>query len=89
MSYSRFLDSNWYTYPTIHEGQPEIVCIRANGFDTYFWEKDVSYEEFIEDVGASMRRDEFYESDLEELKKILSDNMEDIKKELGSSDVRL
>ena len=83
MSYSRFLDSNWYIYPTIHDGQPEIVCIRANGFDTYFWEKSVSYDEFVAEVAATMRHDENYDADLAELKEILLKNIEDIQMELN------
>lgn len=83
MSYSRFSDSDWYIYPTTHEGQPEIVCIRAAGFDAYFWSGDVSYDEFVAEVAATMRHDEHYDADLAELKEILLKNIEDIKKELN------
>lgn len=86
MSYSRFSDSSWYIYPTTHDGQPEIVCMRASGFDTYFWERGISYDQFVAEVAASMRHDEFYYADLAELKEILLKNIEDIKKELGHAE---
>ena len=84
MSYSRFINSPWYTYPSEVDGKNVIVCIRGNGFDTYFWEAGQTYEDFIAETAASMLHDDFYEADLQELKDILQRNMEDIKKELSS-----
>lgn len=84
MSYSRLIESNWYCYPQLSanaQSKPAVVCIRGNGFDTYFWEAGTPMEEFIEEVAATMKHDEFYEADLCELKKILEDHYDEILKD--------
>ena len=86
MAYSRFFDSRWYVYPTKSEdGKTIVVCIRADGFDTYFWESDVAYEDFIKEVTAQMRKDNWYDADLAELKEILQRNIGSIKEDLDGS----
>jgi len=77
MSYSRWLDSNWYVFPST------AGCIEAwrAGDAMLQWFPEVqSLDDFLSLARASIRQDEFFETDILDLKRILEDNMDDIKK---------
>ena len=69
MSYSRFMDSNWYSYPS---DSKVIECILCGG-ESFQWHPNESFESFLNKVGKHCSADE-----LAELKEILLKNMQDI-----------
>lgn len=71
MSYSRWIGSKWYVYPSVYGW---IECDFAGG-PFLRWTPDMSYDDFKAVVNEQIADAE----DREELFDILDENMEDIK----------
>jgi len=72
MSYSRWIDSKWYVYPSVREW---IECDFAGG-PFLQWTPDMSYDDFKAVVNERIADAE----DRKDLFEILGENMEDIQK---------
>ena len=77
MSYCRWIESKWYVYPST---DGPIVIWRA-GESPVYW-RDGSLDEILAKVGAAVEHDGEFDSDMEDLREILQENMEDIQKYL-------
>jgi len=75
MSYSRWLCSNWYIFPSVAKC---IEVWRASD-DTLQWMPNESYEDFLKKAESTLRHDDSYAADFLEMKEILEENMDDIK----------
>ncbi len=74
MSYSRWIDSKWYIFPSVDK---RIETWRA-GDSFLFWLPSESYQDFLKKAESILQHDDEYEEDFEELKEILEENMDDI-----------
>lgn len=74
MSYSRWVCSKWYIFPSVKK---KIEAWRA-GDRFLCWLPNESYQDFLKKAEKSLQHDEEYEKDFEELKAILEKNMDEI-----------
>jgi hypothetical protein len=74
MSYSRWICSKWYIFPSVSK---RIEVWRA-GDDFLAWEPNEKYEDFLQKAANTLNHDEDYTADFLEMKEILEENMDDI-----------
>ena len=74
MSYSRWIDSKWYIFPSVEK---KIEAWRA-GDSFLCWLPSESYQDFLKKAESTLQHDDEYEEDFKELKEILEENMDDI-----------
>lgn len=76
MSYSRWLESNWYVFPST---AGTVEAWRAGDTLLQWCTEQQTLEEFLAYAAVTITQDEQSEQDLLELRRILESNMEDIK----------
>lgn len=75
MSYSRWSNSKWYIFP--HEFN--YIAVWRAGDKLLNWYPDETYEEFLKKAEETLTHDGEYAADFKEMKRILEENMDEIK----------
>lgn len=76
MSYSRWINSKWYIFPSTSK----CIEVWRAGDECLNWQPTETYEQFLDKAANTLLHDKYYTEDFMTMKKILEKNIDDINK---------